>query len=329
MFIKPPPFWDKFNHPLAMLLEPLSWLYRAGAAIHQHTTTPCRVSVPVISVGNIVLGGAGKTPVTIALAKILQARGHTPHVISRGYGGSVSGSVQVDPDRHTYQEVGDEPLLLAKVGPTWVSKNRRAAADLAIQAGADILLLDDAHQNQDLVKDISFVVVNASQGFGNGRVFPAGPLRQSLQSGLKNTTAIIFIGEEGDVLPRQLCDLACPLIRAKLVPVAPNPCPVVGFAGLGYPEKFRQTLLRAGYHVSDFIPFADHYPYQKEDLQRLRQKAQEAQASLMTTEKDFIRIPGISRKGILTLPVRLAFQEDNPLEKILKNIFKSTDSRVL
>jgi tetraacyldisaccharide 4'-kinase len=326
MFIKPPSFWDKSGHPLAMALEPFSWLYRMGTAVHQCTKAPYRPSVPVISVGNIVLGGAGKTPVTLALAKILQAKGFMPHVISRGYGGAVSKPVQVDLSRHTYQEVGDEPLLLAKVVPTWVSKNRRVAADLAIQAGADVLLLDDAHQNQDLVKDICFLVVNASQGFGNGRIFPAGPLRQSLHSGLRNTTAMIFIGEEEDALPAQLIDLSCPLIRAKIAPVEPIACPVVGFAGLGYPDKFYQTLVKAGYQVLDFISFADHYPYTPEDLQRLKKKAQEMQGLLITTEKDYTRIPEVSREDILTLPVCLTFQEDDKLEKVLQSIFKSADS---
>jgi tetraacyldisaccharide 4'-kinase len=329
MLFKPPSFWDKSGHPLAIAFEPFSWLYRLGMAVHQRAKTPCRSCIPVISVGNIVLGGAGKTPVTLALAKILQAKGYTPHVISRGYGGSVNKPVQIDPFLHNYQEVGDEPLLLAKVAPTWVSKNRRAAADLAIQAGADILLLDDAHQNQDLIKDICFLVVSASQGFGNGRVFPSGPLRQSLPSGLKKATAIIFIGEEEDALPQQLIDISYPLIRAKIVPVNPDPCPVIGFAGLGYPEKFHQTLINSGYEVLGFIPFADHCPYTLEDLQQLKKKAQEMQALLITTEKDYARIPETGREGILSLPVRLAFQEDDKLEKVLQSIFKPAGTPLL
>ncbi|MBX9805050.1 MAG: tetraacyldisaccharide 4'-kinase, partial [Alphaproteobacteria bacterium] len=299
---------------------PLSWFYRGATFIHQSLSKPYRASVPVISIGNFVLGGAGKTPLTIAVAKKLQTMGHTPHIISRGYGGSLSGPLQVDLDHHIFQQVGDEPLLLAKVAPTWVSRNRRAAVDLAIKAGADILLLDDAHQNHTIHKDVQIVVVNASQGFGNGCIFPAGPLRQSISSGLKNTSALVFVSDDKDPLPATLSPLPCPLIRAKIVPLDLEPIAVIGFAGIGYPDKFRQTLQTAGYNVKGFVTFPDHHPYTEEDLRKLRMRARVERASLITTEKDMLRIPAPCRAEVLTLPIGMKFQPRTALEDLLKQV---------
>ena len=322
MPLTPPKFWNNPKSCLGYLLTPLSWLYQGGAALHLSISKPYKAPVPVISIGNFVMGGAGKTPVTIALAQALQQMGWNPHIISRGYGGSLRGPVRVDLTHHQFRQVGDEPLLLAKVAPTWISKNRRAAVNLSIQAGADILLLDDAHQNHALEKDISIIVVNASQGFGNGRVFPAGPLRQSIQAGLKNTTLVIFIGQDADPLPKEMDALNCPLIRATIVPLDPQPCSVLAFTGIGYPEKFRQTLVEAGYQVKGFSPFPDHYPYTNEDLNHLKTRARLGEASLITTEKDAVRIPPISRASILTLPMGLNFHPQNALKDLLKEFLK-------
>lgn len=322
MPLKPPKFWDKPKNYLGFVLEPLSWLYRGGATLHQKISKPYRAPVPVISIGNFVLGGAGKTPVTIALAQELQQMGWNPHIISRGYGGSLPGPIRVDLTHHQFCQVGDEPLLLARVAPTWISKDRKSAVSLSVQAGADVILLDDAHQNHALEKDISIAVVNAGQGFGNGRVFPAGPLRQSVQSGLKNTTILIFIGQETDPLPKELISLGCPLIRATIRPLDPRPCPVLAFTGIGYPEKFRQTLIDAGYCLKGFSPFPDHYPFTNEDLHQLKVRARLAEASLITTEKDAVRIPPVSRTDILTLPMCLDFHPKNALKNLLKQLLK-------
>lgn len=322
MPLSPPKFWYKPDSCLGHLLAPLSWLYRGSAAFHQKISKPYRACVPVISIGNFVLGGAGKTPLTIAIAQQLKTMGRVPHIISRGYGGSLYGPLQVDLDHHQFHQVGDEPLLLAKTAPTWVSKNRRAALNLAIQSGADILLLDDGHQNYTVKKDICFMVVNAAQGFGNGRVFPAGPLRQTIQAGLKQTSAIVYISEDNDLLPEPLSSIHCPLIRANIVPLDPKPCAVLAFAGIGYPEKFRQTLIAAGYQVKAFFPFPDHYSYTEEDLNQLMMKAQVEHASLITTEKDAFRIPLACRANILTLPVGLNFYPATALEALLEQFLK-------
>jgi tetraacyldisaccharide 4'-kinase len=318
MPIVPPKFWGLPTSCLGYLLEPISWVYRGGAAAHKLISRPYRAPVPVISIGNFVLGGAGKTPVTIAVAKTLQAMGHQPHIISRGYGGSLKGPLQVDLLQHQSLQVGDEPLLLAQHAPTWVSKNRKAAVNLAINSGADILLLDDGHQNYTLEKDFSIVVVNEAQGFGNERVFPAGPLRQSIKSGLKTTSALIFLSQKTESLPVSLRSIQCPLIRGKIIPIAPKPCAVMAFTGIGHPGKFRQTLEEAGYEIKSFVPFPDHYPYKEEDLRKLRMRARVERASLITTEKDALRIPPTIRKDILVLPIELAFEPMTALESLLK-----------
>jgi tetraacyldisaccharide 4'-kinase len=326
MPLTPPKFWDQPKTCFSYLLEPLSWLYRTGAALHKFFQRPYRASVPVVSIGNLVLGGAGKTPVTIALAQKLQIMGFTPHIISRGYGGFITGPIQVNLTHHESHQVGDEPLLLAKYAPTWVSKRRQAAVNLAIESGADILLLDDAHQNYTLEKDLSFVVINSVQGLGNGRVFPAGPLRQPLKSGLKNTTAVVFITQNNDPLPDYLRSHSCPVIRARVIPIDPKPCAVIAFAGIGHPEKFRQTLLEAGYEIKAFLPFPDHYPYKDEDLRTLRMRARAERACLITTEKDAMRIPPTSREDVLVLSMKLVFASDTMVESLFKKLRKRANT---
>lgn len=318
MPLTPPKFWEQSDSCPGRLLEPLSWLYQGAAAFHHIFSNAVQAGVPVISVGNLVLGGAGKTPVTLALAQHLQAMGRIPHIISRGYGGTLKGPLQVEPARHSFHQVGDEPLLLAKTAPTWISKDRRAAVNPAIQAGADILLLDDAHQNYTLKKDFSFVVVDGMQGFGNGRVFPAGPLRQPLKSGLKNITALILISQNHDSLPETLPPPHYPVLHATIVPIDPKPCAVLAFAGIGYPKKFHQTLVAAGYEIKDFAPFPDHHPYTEEDLRKLQIRARGERACLITTEKDAVRIPAICRQDVLVLPMRLAFEVEAALQSLLE-----------
>ncbi|MBM3633278.1 MAG: tetraacyldisaccharide 4'-kinase [Alphaproteobacteria bacterium] len=325
MFLSPPKFWNKPGSVLSYILEPFSWFYRIGTVIHNRISKPYQASVPVISIGNIILGGAGKTPVTIAIAKTLISMGYTPHIISRGYGGVLKGPLQVNLE-HQYSQVGDEPLLLAKYAPTWISKNRKAAVKLAIKSGADVLLLDDAHQNYTLKKDLCFVVVNGSNGFGNGRVFPAGPLRQSIQSGLKEATTIVFISQDNDPVPPALRSISCPVIQARIIPISPKPCAVMGFAGIGYPEKFRQTLEQAGYEVKIFKSFPDHYPYTEDDLRKLRMRARVEKVFLITTEKDAMRIPHNCRNNILILPMDLAFEPASSLETELKKMHTRIES---
>src|SRR5690242_5245426 len=237
-----PEFWAH-RGLLSTVLEPAAWVYGQAAAARQRWTTPWRAPVPVICVGNLVAGGAGKTPVALSLAQRLAKRGRRVHILSRGYGGRSPGPLAVDPARHTAADVGDEPLLLAEVAPTWVARDRVAGAKAAIAAGAELLLLDDGFQNPTFAKDLSLVVVDGGYGLGNGRVLPAGPLREPLPRGLARADAIVLMGEDSAGVAPITAEK--PLCRARLVPENPGEVAgrtVVAFAGIGRPEKFFATV---------------------------------------------------------------------------------------
>ena len=306
---------------LSSLLQPLAWGYAAGAAARQAWTQPFRAGVPVICVGNLVAGGAGKTPVVLSLAARLKAQRHAVHILSRGYGGSLAGPVAVDGARHTAAEVGDEPLLLADAAPTWVARDRVAGARAAVAAGAGRLLLDDGLQNPSLAKDLSLLVVDGAYGFGNGRVLPAGPLRESLAAGLARADAIVVMGEDAaGVGP--LCR-GKTVLRARLVPE--NAADVAGrafvaFAGIGRPAKFFATLAATGARLVACHGFPDHHRYGEDELGRLRAEAEAAGALLVTTVKDRARLAPEWRARIAVLAVSVAWQDGAALDRLLGRV---------
>jgi tetraacyldisaccharide 4'-kinase len=318
--LKTPQFWSK-KSSLSYALRPVSWLYIKASNWRASRIESTKVSMPVVCVGNFVMGGAGKTPTVIALADILKQQGHTPHILSRGYGSYVKDVVRVDPERHSYLHVGDEPLLLSRVAPTWVGADRVESAKAAIQAGASILLMDDGLQNPSLFKDFSIVVVDSIQGLGNRHVFPAGPLREPIQQGLKRAQAVIFIGGSIPLENTIKTDVFHATLTCKTEDL---PQRVVGFAGLGYPEKFRQTLGRCHFDVCEFITFADHHPYTMTDAQRLFKIADLHEAALITTEKDYMRFPAEHKPLVKTLPIRLEFKELEELSELFKKKFPAS-----
>jgi len=262
----------------------------------------------------------------IALASFLAARGVTAHVVSRGYGGTVQGPLRVDEMAHVAGEVGDEPLLMAAFAPTWVAKDRTAGGKAAIAAGAEVILLDDGFQNPALHKDLSIIVVDAATGFGNGRVLPAGPLREPVAVGLKRGDAIVSIGS--DKAQAALSEnwpetAALPRLRALLKPLKMGmdwqDARVLAFAGIGRPEKFFHALAQEGAEIVASHSFADHAPYSTAVLQRLIKEAIEKKAQLVTTEKDAARLPASFRPHVLAFPVRLEFGDEAKLEELLKN----------
>lgn len=259
------------------------------------------------------MGGAGKTPTVIALAKYLQNKGLSPHILSRGYKAHVSGPTLVDLAHHSAHEVGDEPLLLSRTAPTWVYKDRVASAHAAIEAGADILIMDDGFQNPSLYKDMSLVVVDGKQGFGNGRVFPAGPLREYPSRGLARADAVVLLGkdEHGFSFPK-------PVLKGQLKAVNPKAGRVLAFTGLGFPEKFYQTLRDQGYEIVDTESFPDHHPYTNVEILQLIESARGHTARLITTEKDMVRIPLELRSQIETLDIWLEFEHINLLDDLLR-----------
>ena len=277
-------------------------------------TVPARASVPVICVGNLVAGGAGKTPVVLALTDLVIRLGLTPHILTRGYGGSLSGPVAVDSRIHDAALVGDEALLLAAKAPTWVARNRRAGASAIAEAGGGVILMDDGMQNPTLYHDWDILVVDGSYGFGNGYLMPAGPLRETIASGLSRSRFAVLIGNDRQGFETILRP-HLPVLRAQVVPVSDERRwpgeRVVAFAGIGRPDKFFATLTAAGATLVATQAFPDHHPYRRDQIADLAAQAAAAGATLVTTEKDWVRLPAEYRESVAVLRVTLAWEADS------------------
>jgi tetraacyldisaccharide 4'-kinase len=309
-----------------MLLMPVSWIWAAVTARRIARATPLDVGVPVICVGNLTVGGVGKTPVVLALAERLAANGKAVHLLSRGYGGRLEGPVRVDPATHTAADVGDEPLMLARNYPVWVARDRAAGAAAAAKAGAQVIVMDDGHQNPSVRKALSLVVVDGeTRGedwpFGDGRVFPAGPMREPLAKGLARADGVLVL-LPGD-LPEPDAGLVAllrgpPLLTGHLAPAQPPPKgPQVGFAGIGKPWKVERALQAAGCDLADFAPFPDHAAYDEATLKRLAERAALFGAGLVTTEKDWVRLPAAWQARVTPWPVRAVFDDPAALDALL------------
>jgi tetraacyldisaccharide 4'-kinase len=319
--MRAPEFWHDDSGRLApRLLAPLSAVFATAARLRARATTPWRAPVPVICVGNLTVGGAGKTPTVLALAQRLRAAGLRVGCLSRGYGGSQHGPVEVDPRRQNANEVGDEPLLLAEAAPTWIARDRKDGARVAITEGIDVLILDDGLQNRSLVHDLAFVVVDAGYGFGNNRLLPAGPLREPVDEGLARAAAVVLIGDDRQGLARRI-GARVPVLMARLVPdedahrLARRK--VLAFAGIGRPAKFFETLERLGAEMVQRVEFADHHRYTVDEAMRLVEDAQHADAVPVTTAKDFVRLPDGARRMVTAVRVALQFDDPARLDEIL------------
>ena len=328
--MKAPDFWNHRSGPeakaaLRTVLRPFGWLYAKAAAHRLETTDPIDPGVPVICVGNATLGGTGKTPVVAYLLQSMRRLGVEAHGLSRGYGGREKGPTAVDPD-HTAVDVGDEPLLLRRHGPVWVAAGRDEGALTAVNNGARVIIMDDGHQNPLLEKTLSLLVVDAETGFGNGCVFPAGPLREDLGAALKRTDAVILMKptldyQISETLTEQLKGQL--VIPAYLAPKLNAPKgKLFAFAGIGRPAKFFDSLKRAGANVVETEGYADHYKYKDEDIESLFLLASEMEAGLITTEKDYVRLPKGYRKGVQIWPVSVVFEDELTLRRLLHPIIE-------
>ncbi len=325
--MRAPGFWSRPPEApgvLAGLLAPASLVWRLGGWLRRIRTTPWHAPVPVIVVGNLTAGGAGKTPLVRALAARLADQGHPPTILSRGHGGRRAGPHRVDPARDTAADVGDEPLLLAQSHPVWIARDRAAGARAAVAAGAGLLLLDDGAQNPSLAKSLTLLAVDAEAGFGNGRVIPAGPLREPVREGLARADAAVLIGPDAAraTLRASWPELArIPTLGARIAP-APTGLdleglPVVAFAGIGRPEKAFATLRDLGADLRATHPFPDHYTYPDAVLRRLVAEARGQGALLVTTEKDAVRLAPAWRREVLAVPVRLEPDSWEALDRLI------------
>jgi len=322
--MKTPSFWYRKKGWQSFALTPFSALYRAGTLVQRaRAKPPSAASVPVLCVGNIVAGGAGKTPTALALANLLLQDGHAPVFVSRGYGGAETGPLRVDPVRHTARNVGDEALLLARAAPCWIGPDRAQALCEAAKEGA-VVLLDDGLQNTSVKAGLNILVIDGDAGLGSGCLLPACPLRETAADSRARVDALVIIGHDHH---------ACASLFEKPVLMASfNPSldvdflshpDVLAFAGIGRPAKFYATCKKAGLNVVQTCDFPDHHAYTAHEIEGLSARANEKGLRLITTAKDFVRIPESWRKNVSVLAITLAWQDQEAAGNLCARLFES------
>lgn len=334
--MREPAFWHRPRSFKSHALRPLGALYGAIAE-RRMLRNGVDAGLPVICVGNYHVGGAGKTPTVLALTKLLRELGETPVVLSRGYGGRLKGPVMVDRTRHAAADIGDEPLMMARDVPVAVARDRLDGVALAKSQGATVILMDDGFQNPHLLKDTSLIVIDSERGLGNGRVFPAGPLRAPLKAQLARTDALVLIGSgrAANDVAAELAKRDKPELRAHLKPDAASIAQLFGkralaFAGIGDPERFFRSLRASGIDLMHTRPFADHHMFSREEIAALAADARREQLTLVTTEKDLARLRGREDvpDGIVPFAVQLEFDDPAALRQLISDhLYKARERR--
>jgi len=325
--MREPHFWtvtDKRSRAAApvlkLLMTPLSMIYRRAGANRIAKATPVDAGLPVVCIGNLTLGGAGKTPVTAAVRAYFASKGARAASLSRGYRGSLIGPAQVDALTNASAEVGDEPLMLAATGEAWISKDRPAGARAMKAAGVEIVIMDDGHQNPTLKKSLSIVVIDATNPFGNGHIFPKGPLRERVADGLARADAVVLMND-GE-RPAALDGFKGVVLRARLAPLAPLPLGrYVAFAGIGRPERFFESLqAQPGVELSEAAPYPDHHAFLPSDISYLMKLAKERDAQLVTTDKDHVRLSPEVKGRVMRASVEAKFEDEAALHALLDRV---------
>jgi tetraacyldisaccharide 4'-kinase len=337
--MREPAFWYRPPSWKSHLLRPLGALYGAVAA-QRLQRRGFDAGIPVFCIGNYHLGGAGKTPTVLALASMLRGLGETPVVLSRGYGGRLHGPVMVDPARHLARDVGDEPLMLSQTVPVAVARDRVGGVALARSQGASVIVMDDGFQNPAIAKDASLIVIDGGRGLGNGKAFPAGPLRASLSPQLDRTDALIVIGDgaAADNTAAAIAAQGKPVLRGHLTPDPAAVARLAGkrvlaFAGIGDPARFFRTLRASAIEVVAERAFADHHAFSKSEIEALVAEAKREALTMVTTEKDLARfrdgggLPAWVR-DVVPFPVTLEFEDAAALRKFVsQQLFKAREKK--
>lgn len=322
--MKAPDFWYRSSSVWGRILNPLGRLYAWSVARRFRRVRPYQADIPVICVGNISVGGTGKTPVCLALGEILKQADVHFFFLNHGYKARLK-SVLVDTRQQTALDVGDEALLLAQAGPTVVDSHRARGAQIAVRAGARAVIMDDGFQNPSLIKTISFVVIDGRRGFGNGRVLPAGPLREPMEKGLARADAVIIVGEDTAGVRETVLAVAPDMViltgrfepDADVLSVIKGQS-VMAFAGIGNPVKFFNMLEREGVIVAKRAAFPDHYFYTRFDIEQMIAEA--GQMPLVTTTKDFVKVPRDLQKNVIVVPGRFVFDDTAAVSNILREV---------
>ena len=330
--MRAPAFWWRAPGLASTLLGPFGAIY--GAIADRRLEQPGEAAgVPVVCIGNPTLGGAGKTPTALAVAALLAEAGERPVFLARGYGGSLPGPVEVDPALHDFRAVGDEPLLLARHFPTVIARDRLAGARFARDLGATVVVMDDGFQNSRLAKDFSLLVIDARRGLGNGRIFPAGPLRAGLVRQLRKADAVLVIGQgtRAEGVEELAISHGLPLFSARLEPDRAAVASLRGtralaFAGIGDPEKFFATLDAANIAAPMRRGFPDHHAYTAAEAAELMRVAEAQGLVPVTTEKDFMRLsahPALHARA-QALPVSLVLDDPKGLAAAVLSAVRKT-----
>ncbi|GAB5389990.1 MAG: tetraacyldisaccharide 4'-kinase [Alphaproteobacteria bacterium] len=325
--IKTPDFWYTAKpSPKARALQPIGRLYQFVTEHRLRSADPQPLDVPVVCVGNLVAGGSGKTPMVRYLVGQAKQMGIEAHVISRGYGGSITGPQLVMPTLHGADQIGDEPRELALLGcKVWVAKDRQAGAIAAARNGAELIILDDGLQSPNIHKDAVILRIDGGSGFGNGLGVPAGPLRSTIPFGMRQADLVVVLGEDVTNVSRHLPD-DTPLITADLMtsglqPAPTDDMPVYAVCGIARPERFRASLERAGFEVAGFEAFPDHHVLSPADWTRLQQAATDKGARLVVTMKDLARHTSFGGETPAALLVEMSVKDpDQHLAGLLQRL---------
>ncbi|MBC93161.1 MAG: tetraacyldisaccharide 4'-kinase [Rhodospirillaceae bacterium] len=322
--MRTPKFWYNEPNIISSALLPLSKIYALSCNIRNKFINPASTTAPVICIGNLVAGGAGKTLVALSLVNIL--KNHSVAFLTRGYGGSFAGPIKVNPETHSFKQVGDEALLLSRAAPTWLAHNRIAGAQAAIADGAKVIIMDDGFQNLSIIKNYSLIVIEGETGFGNYRLIPSGPLRESINDGLARTDATIIIGDDklgvSNIIPESI-----PLLKAIITPTLEGKKisgkRVIAFAGIGQPKKFFKTLKEMECCVLSEHTFSDHHVYTPNEILNICHEASALDAIAVTTEKDWVRLPSEVTPLVKKIPVKLEWQDSEIIQSLLEQVINN------